>query len=33
MSSNEEEFAARLRSQTLAAFGLEPWDAGLEPPR
>ena len=32
MSSDEEEFAAMLRSQVLAAFGLEPWEAGLEPP-
>jgi len=32
MGSDEEEFAARLRSQTLAAFGLKPWEAGLEPP-
>jgi hypothetical protein len=32
MSSDEEEgFAARLQEQTLAAFGLEPWEAGLAP--
>jgi hypothetical protein len=31
MSSDEEEFAARLRSQVLDAFGLEPREAGLAP--
>jgi len=30
-TGSEEEFAAALRSQVLAAFGLKPWDAGLEP--
>ena len=32
MSSDETgEFAARMQSQILAAFGLEPWEAGLAP--
>ena len=31
MGSDEEEFAAMLRSQTLAAFGLKAHDAGLAP--
>ena len=30
-SSDEEEFAAGLQAQVLAAFGLEPRDAGLAP--
>jgi hypothetical protein len=31
MSSDEEEFAAQLRSQVLDAFGLKPWKIGLAP--
>jgi len=31
MSTDEDEFAARLRKQTLEAFGLKAWDAGLAP--
>ena len=30
--TSDEEFAAVLQSQVLAAFGLKPWQAGLEPP-
>jgi hypothetical protein len=31
MSTEEDEFAARLQRQTLRAFGLKAWDAGLAP--
>ena len=30
-TGGDEEFAAMLQRQVCAAFGLEPWDAGLEP--
>lgn len=29
--TEDEAFAARLREGTLRAFGVKPWDIGLEP--